>query len=185
MVPFQLTICGIDELPEHKDAGVSHILSILGPEYPIPEIFEEFDDHHRLDLRFHDIISDSPDEIPPEDDHIAQLLAFGELLEAEPEPTHLLVHCQMGVSRSTAAMILLLAQARPQRSGVEIMAEVARIRPIAWPNLRMITMGDARLERGGDLVSAVKEQYKRRASDDPTTVLFMRSLGRDAEVEGL
>lgn len=185
MVPFKLTICGLAELPQHKTAGVSHILSILAPEFEVPEVFAEFDEHHRLDLRFHDIIDSHETEIPPSNDHIDALLTFGQGLDADPAPTHLLVHCQMGISRSTAAMLLLLAQARPDHSGEEVMAEVARIRPIAWPNLRMVTMGDERLGRGGDLVLAVKRQYRRRAEQDPAMVRFIRSVGRFAEVEGL
>ena len=185
MVPFQLTICGLEELPEHKGAGVSHILSILSPEFEVPPVFSEFDDHHRLDLRFHDIIEERPDEIPPNEEHIRRLLEFGNWLDEADEPSHLLVHCQMGVSRSTAAMTLLLAQARPERSAADIMAEIVRVRPIAWPNLRMITMGDEQLGRGGELVAAVRKRYRQRAAEDNSVVEFMRGIGRDAETEGL
>jgi predicted protein tyrosine phosphatase len=91
----------------------------------------------------------------------------------------------MGVSRSTASMILLLAQARPDRSAEDIAQEVVRIRPIAWPNLRIMTMGDRLLGRNGELVSAARGIYKRRAAESPEAMRFIRDVGRLAEIEGL
>jgi hypothetical protein len=35
-VPFEVTICGIDELGLHCDRGVTHALSILDPGWPEP-----------------------------------------------------------------------------------------------------------------------------------------------------
>ena len=134
MVPFRITVCGIKELEDFAGTGVSHVLSILDPGEAEPEAYYKFDAHKRLDLRFHDIIEESPGLEPPTQDHVQRLLAFGRELEADPKAAHLIVHCHMGVSRSTASMILLLAQARPNRTAKEIADEVVRIRPIAWPN---------------------------------------------------
>ena len=64
--PFRLTICGIPELDEHCAAGVTHVLSILDPDTPDPPAFAAFAPHHRLALRFYDIIETLPDRLAPE-----------------------------------------------------------------------------------------------------------------------
>ncbi|MFO1186020.1 MAG: protein-tyrosine-phosphatase [Alphaproteobacteria bacterium] len=138
--------------------------------------------HHRLDLRFRHYRG-AEDEIAPQETHVRDLLAFGQRLDQDPKASHLVVHCHMGVY-STASMILLLAQARPQRSAEEIAQEVVRIRPIAWPNLRIITMGDRLLGRKGELITAARGIYRRRAAKRQT-MRFIRDVGRLAELEGL
>jgi len=102
LVPFQVTICGIDELAGHCAGGVTHILSILDPGWPEPEPLNIFDLDRRLKLRFHDVIEPHPGWIAPERWDVELLLAFGRDLVALRE-THLLIHCHAGVSRSTAA----------------------------------------------------------------------------------
>src|SRR5229473_1931052 len=117
---FRVTICGIPELDEHCAAGVTHILSILDPEWRDPPDFAGFPPHRRLALRFHDIIEPTRDLLAPSRDDVARLLAFGREL-GEPAGSHLLVHCHAGVSRSTAATVLILAQANPDRSASEVL----------------------------------------------------------------
>jgi len=59
LMPFELTICGIEELACHCEAGVTHVLSILDPGWPEPQPLNTFSVNRRLKLRFHDIISPS------------------------------------------------------------------------------------------------------------------------------
>ena len=80
----------------------------------------------------------------------------------------------MGISRSTAAMTMLLAQAHPEEPEAEIAGRVRAIRPIAWPNLRMIEMADDALDRGGRLVAAAAGLYAgnlARRPDRPTRIV--------------
>jgi len=122
----RLTICGLGELCSYQASAVTHVLSILDPGYPDPEDFSGYGPHRRLTLRFHDIIEPAPGHIVPRADHIEELLRFGQDLARDPRDPldHLLVHCHAGISRSTAAMSLILAQAHPERSADEIFAEV-------------------------------------------------------------
>src|ERR1700686_5417652 len=92
VAPFGLTIWGIAELGELCAAGVTHVLSILDPEWPDPPAFAEFAPHRRLALRFHDIIEPTPDRRLPSRDDVERLLVFGREL-GEPAGSHLLVHC--------------------------------------------------------------------------------------------
>jgi predicted protein tyrosine phosphatase len=184
IVPFKITVCGIDELSDHCDAGVSHVLSILDPDAPELPVFGAFSEHERVELRFDDVIEDFPDKVAPRRQDVEEILAFGRDLVGEPSATaHLLVHCHAGVSRSTAAMTLILAQARSDLAGDEILAEVLRIRRRAWPNLRIIELGDALLGRNGAIVSAVSRLYREQLRDQPQLDRDRRENGRGREVE--
>jgi predicted protein tyrosine phosphatase len=181
-LPFRITVCGLDELAEHCNARVSHVLSILDPEWPVPEVFGAFGEHEKLELRFHDVIEEGPDAIGPTAIHIEQLLAFGHGLSRETD-AHLLVHCHAGVSRSSASMALLIAQAMPARSGDAIFADILRIRPQIWPNLRIIEIGDRVLRRSGNLIAAAQSVYRRQISQKPHLAEQFRSGGRAREVD--
>jgi predicted protein tyrosine phosphatase len=181
LVPFQVTICGIDELGLHCVAGVTHVLSILDPGWPEPEAFGAFDPHRRLELRFHDVIDASPGALPPESLDVEQLLTFG-LHLTEARGKHLLVHCHAGVSRSTAAATLILTQARPDRPAEEALKAVVRHRPRAWPNLRMLELGDALLDRRGEIVDAARGHYRRVLDREPWLIEQMIDGGRGREV---
>jgi predicted protein tyrosine phosphatase len=179
--PFRVTICGIAELDEHSTAGVTHVLSILGPDWPEPEAFAAFPPHRRLTLRFHDIIEPSPDQLAPSRQDVERLLAFGRELPAAAG-SHLLVHCQAGVSRSTAAAALILAQAHPDRPAHEAFDAVARIRPRAWPNLRILEFGDALLGRDGEIIAAAGAMYRHALDREPILQDAMIDGGRGREV---
>jgi predicted protein tyrosine phosphatase len=183
-VPFRTTICGIDELGDHCEVGVTHVLSILDPDAREPPVFGSFGEHARVELRFHDVIEELPDRIVPGAQQAQEILALGrDLTASPPADAHLLVHCHAGVSRSTAAMTLILAQACPDRSGVEIVNEVLRIRSPAWPNLRIIELGDELLERRGGLIGAVPIAYRLQLQRRPELAQIFIKDGRAREVQ--
>ena len=179
--PFRVTICGIAELGEHSSTGVTHVLSILDPDWPDPPAFAAFTPHRRLALRFHDIIEPIPQRLAPSPQDVAQLLAFGREL-GEKTDGHFLIHCHAGVSRSTAAAALILAQAHPDWPAGEALAAVARLRPRAWPNLRILELGDALLGRDGEIVAAAATVYRRALDREPVLQEVMIDGGRGREV---
>jgi predicted protein tyrosine phosphatase len=182
--PFHISICGISELPEHSEVGVSHVLSILDPEWPVPDAFGSFGEHARLELRFHDIIDETPGMVLPRREHVEQILAFGRDMLAEPSGrANLLVHCHAGISRSTASMLLILAQALPHVPAEVLAAEVLRIRDRAWPNLHIIEMGDALLGRRGAVVVAAHGLYGAQLQRKPEIGTMMSEAGRAREVD--
>ena len=176
-----LTICGLGELDGHSAAGVSHILSILDPDWPEPEAFRAFDPHLRTTLYFHDAIEPGPAIILPQKADVEAILAFGR--EVGDDLRHLLIHCHAGVSRSTAAMTMILAQAFPDQSEDAIVQRLVGIRPQAWPNSRMIGFADELLGREGRLTAAVGALYARRLAARPELAETMRRLDRGREVE--
>ncbi|WP_298263763.1 tyrosine phosphatase family protein [Acidocella sp.] len=180
-LPFKITICGLAELRQHRDARVSHVLSILDPEFPAPTAFADYGAHKRLELRFDDIIHEQEMLRAPQPAHVEALLKFGAGLERVTE-AHLLVHCHMGISRSTASTALLVAQAAPAMPPDEIFAALHKIRPQIWPNLRIIEMGDEKLGRNGTMVAALRQLYRRQIEADPNWVSEMRAGGRGREI---
>jgi predicted protein tyrosine phosphatase len=180
--PFAITICGLDELEGHGALGATHVLSILDPDYPVPEAFGEYGEHERLELRFNDIIDPTPGMILPGPEHVAAILAFGRSLAAEPGgAANLIVHCHAGISRSTASMVLILAQALPEQPAETILGMVHGIREKAWPNLRLIELGDAMLGRGGTLVDATIRLYRLQIERRPHLAMYMDDGGRGRE----
>ncbi len=180
-LPFKITICGLSELRQHRDAHVTHVLSILDPEFPAPTAFADYGAHAKLELRFDDIVNEQEKLQAPQPEHVDALLKFGAGLEREPD-AHLLVHCHMGISRSTSSTALLVAQAAPDMAPAEIFAELLKIRPQIWPNLRIIEMGDKKLGRNGTMVAALRDLYRLRIEQEPNWVAEMRAEGRGREI---
>ena len=55
MLPFRLSICGLNELAEFVNSDVSHIISILDPDLADPDELSEFPSENRLVFRFDDV----------------------------------------------------------------------------------------------------------------------------------
>lgn len=180
---FGITVCGIEELAGHGDAGASHVLSILDPDHPVPEAFGVFGEHEKVELRFHDIIDETPGMLAPQPGDVARILALGRDLLVQPVGTaHLLVHCHAGISRSTASMVLIVAQALPDLAANAVLQLVHSIREKAWPNLRLVEIGDAMLGRGGALVEATHALHRLQLERRPHLVEFMEKGGRSREI---
>ncbi len=181
-----LTICGIDELPEHGKRSVTHVLSLLDPTLPELTSFGAYGAHHRTVLRFHDVIDPDPGMTMPTADHVREILAFGSALAAEAETMpdrHLLVHCHAGISRSTAAMLSLMAQVDPDAAEDQLFARLREIRPQAWPNSVMVGFADAQLGRDGRLVAALRRHYGHQVRVKPQFRDWMTHLRRTRELD--
>jgi len=181
-----LTICGIDELPGNSAREVTHVLSVLDPDRAELDAFGAYGEHHRVTLRFHDIIDPRPGQIMPAAGHVEEILRFGEGLRETAEARvkgHLLVHCHMGISRSTAAMLALMAQADPTEGEDALFARLREIRPQAWPNSVMVGFADAQLGREGRLTEALRRHYAHQIEAQPKFRVWMNDLGRKRELE--
>jgi predicted protein tyrosine phosphatase len=184
LVPFVLTVCGIGELDSHAARGVSHVLSILDPRIEEQPSFAAFGMHQRLELRFDDILEHLEGHVAPQRDHVDEILRFtNDLMTDLSSATHLLVHCHMGISRSSAALTLILARLRPDLPAPQILDEILRIRPHAWPNLRLIELGDAALERNGELIEALSTVYRLQLQRHPELQRYFIECGRQREVD--
>jgi predicted protein tyrosine phosphatase len=173
-------ICGLAELGACCSDDVTHVLSILDPPTPEPVNLTSFEPSRRALVRMHDEIEAALGIELPEPRHIRSILQFGETLAGNGS-WRLLVHCHMGVSRSTAAMAILFAQLNPGCDEDAIFANVRSLRPQAWPNLLMIEIADGLISRGGRLVAALGRHYAFQIGRRPELDEFMRVNGRMRE----
>lgn len=107
-------------------------------------------DHLRIDM--HDIVEPMPGCAAPDESHLRLLLDFGAAWTGERP---VLVHCMAGVSRSSAAALILACQ----RNAAGAEAAIARRLRAAggWtsPNRRMVQIADDLLGRRGRLLDAL------------------------------
>lgn len=181
-----LTICGLNELDCLSTPDLTHALSIVDPGLPEPEQLRALDPACRTTLRFHDEIEPGPGLELPRSEHVRAILAFGNSLidnGRKRETVHALVHCQMGISRSTAAAATLLTQLHSGDDEDHIFKRVLESRPQAWPNCLMIAMADDLLGRGGRLTAALGRLYARQLAVRPGLGIYMRENGRGFEVD--
>ena len=126
-----------------------YLVSLMSPSSMIetpPAIAPE----NHLKLSIDDVTGPVDGYIAPSRAHIDRLLEFGNLLDDNSE---VVVHCSMGMSRSPAAVIIMLAQHNPGREA-EIADAFFREAPQTSPNKLLLKFGDEALGCNGDLLSA-------------------------------
>jgi predicted protein tyrosine phosphatase len=183
---IRAVICGLDQLDLHSASPITHVLSILDPGLPDPDAFRAFGPHARTSLRFHDEIEPAPDRILPQAEDIETILSLGRSMSesiAQGSEPHVLVHCQMGISRSTAATAILLLSTHRNENEDRIFTRLLELQPNAWPNCRMIELADDLLGRRGRFKDAVGRLYATQLAKKPESAHFLRTHGRGREVD--
>jgi predicted protein tyrosine phosphatase len=146
-----LIVCQLDavadQIEAHRHARLISLLSPTGVEPPVWS-------GPRLSLRFHDIAEPRDGLTAPDAEMVDRLLAFG---AAWAEPGPLLVHCWLGISRSTAAAYILACALDPSRSEQEVAQALRSAAPEATPNPLLVRLADARLGREGRMNAAIAE----------------------------
>lgn len=183
LLPYRITICGLSELSGHAGAGITHVVSILDPTWPDPNDFEHYAPHRRVVYRFDDVVEVGAGYAAPTQNDVTALLKLGRELMEEPVE-QLLIHCHAGVSRSTAAAAILMAQRNPGREP-EIFAELERVRPRSWPNALMLRIADTLLGRDGALVAELRAHQRRVAQAFPEFAEMLARYGRAHEIASL
>ena len=156
-MPIDLAIhhvCGLDELHDAPLSSADRIISILDRKGSSPRELCPAT-APILTLRFDDIV-DSASRAAPTRAQVKALLAFDAGARVDER---LVVHCTGGISRSTAALAVLLAARHPELDD-EIFAAIRGIRPRAWPNSLIVSLGDKALGRRGGLVTALHRHYE-------------------------
>jgi predicted protein tyrosine phosphatase len=92
-------------------------------------------------------------ELGATEEDIWQIIRLAEGLRSETG--RVLIHCEAGVSRSTAAALIMYAYWLGPGCEWEAMEQVRTQRPVAFPNRRMVELADRLLVRGGRLVGVL------------------------------
>jgi predicted protein tyrosine phosphatase len=126
-------------------AEVAYLLSIGDVQDLLPVGYENVNRKTRL------IVADVVTELGATERDIRKIIAIAE--ELRSTNGRILIHCEAGISRSTAAALIMyacwLGPGREHGAMMRVMAQ----RPIAIPNRRMVEIADRLLDRNGRLLA--------------------------------
>jgi predicted protein tyrosine phosphatase len=146
-------VCSLARLHETvEDTGARHVVSLIGDEANVLRPQRVAPENH-LWLRLHDISMPLDGYIMPGDKHITDLIRF---VRGWDRRTPLVMHCYMGISRSTASAFVSVCALNPHRNEDEIAQALREASPTATPNIRIVSLADRLLGRNGRMVGAVE-----------------------------
>jgi predicted protein tyrosine phosphatase len=100
---------------------------------------------------FADVVTDDG----PTEEDVQRIIQLAEQLQSYNGKV--LIHCEAGISRSTAAALIIYACWLGEGREYEAMKRVIAQRPYAMPNRRMVKLADDLLDLRGRLVEAREE----------------------------
>lgn len=99
------------------------------------------------------LVADVVTELGATEEDIRRIIQLAESLRSNTGTV--LIHCEAGVSRSSAAALIMYACWFGPGREQEAMDRVRSQRPVAIPNRRMVELADRLLDRRGRLVEAL------------------------------
>jgi len=146
-------VCSLSRLKETiDDTGARHMVSLIGSEARVDRPAAIAPENH-LWLQLHDISTPLDGYIIPGEQHVAALLAF---VRKWDQQSPLVLHCYMGISRSTASAYASVCALNPHRDEVSIARALRRASPTATPNIRIVSLADRLLGRDGRMIAAIE-----------------------------
>jgi predicted protein tyrosine phosphatase len=145
-------VCSLARLHETVSASnASHVVTLLKDiSVPSPP---GIDRANHLVLRIDDIVDPMDGMTAPLEHHVDQLIHF---VRKWDRRAPMVFHCYAGISRSTAAAFTAVCALNPERDELSVAQEMRKLSAIAQPNLRIVTLADKTLGRGGRMVRAIQ-----------------------------
>jgi predicted protein tyrosine phosphatase len=128
------------------------MITLLSPEHMI-DTPQGIDPSRHLRLGVNDVAVAALSEMPPGENHVAELIAFGRGWDAKAP---ILVHCWAGVSRSMASAFTLLCDRLGPGAEHEIAQAMRARAPHAFPNPLIVRHADKALGREGRMIAAAQ-----------------------------
>lgn len=129
-------------------ADVSYLVSIGDGQDELPVGYDNVPRKLRL------LVADVVTEFGATEQDIRRIIQLAERLRSSTG--RILIHCEAGVSRSSAAALIMYACWLGSGHEREAMERVLAQRPVAVPNRRMVELADRLLERGGRLEAVLR-----------------------------
>lgn len=174
---MRLMVCPRLGVSRFHEAPVTHFVSLIDPDDRETPLHPPKSTAYKLQLIFNDL-DDIEMKLPmfaryirPEEEHVARLVAFGRAMESLTD-WGLLVHCEAGISRSTASAITVITAAgyRPATA----FGMVRQACPEMLPNRRILRMADEIMKTNGALLHMAeihrRKAFLRAGYEDPTLV---------------
>jgi predicted protein tyrosine phosphatase len=130
----------------YRCAEITYLISIGDGDDPLPAGFDNA--QRKLRLRIADVVTD---EGATEKD-VRRIVELAQQLRSEKGTV--LIHCEAGISRSTATALIIHACWLGRGYEDEAMRRVIAQRPYAIPNRRMVRLADSFLGLDGRLLQA-------------------------------
>ena len=152
-------VCSLLKLPDEAERlKPARLITLLSPFGVMPERPPHLEPQQHLTRLFHDINDTIDDLTPPSQADVQAVIDFARSWANSGDKTApLLIHCFAGVSRSTAAALISAVAVNPSLDDDALARGLRAASPTASPNLRMISMADLLLGRGGRLIDAVMD----------------------------
>jgi predicted protein tyrosine phosphatase len=131
-------------------ANVTYLLSIGDVQDELPVGYDNVNRKLRL------LVADVVTELGATEQDIQQIITLAR--ELRSATGRVLIHCEAGVSRSSAAALIMYACWLGPGREHEAMMRVLAQRPIAMPNPRMVELADRLLDRKGRLVEVLYQR---------------------------
>jgi predicted protein tyrosine phosphatase len=147
-------VCSLARLHETVAAtGARHVVTLLKDIDRVQRPGGISSENHLI-LGIDDISGPLEGYIAPADEHVTRLLAF---VRGWDRVAPLVMHCYAGISRSTAGAYVAACALNPHRNELAIARRLRLASPTATPNVRIVTLADRALGRGGRMTTAIEE----------------------------
>jgi predicted protein tyrosine phosphatase len=137
-----------DILNSPRCAEVTCLVSIGEPHDELPGGYDNVPRKLRL------LVADVVTELGATEEDVRKIIQLAESLRSGTG--RVLIHCEAGVSRSSAAALIMYACWLGPGREREAMDRVLAQRPVAVPNRRMVELADRLLDRGGRLLDVLR-----------------------------
>jgi predicted protein tyrosine phosphatase len=146
-------VCSLARLHQTvEDVGARHVVSLIGDEANLVRPAQVLSENH-LWLRLHDISTPLDGYIMAGEEQVADLIRF---VKRWDRSAPLVVHCYMGISRSTASAYASVCALNPYRSETDVAQSLRAASPTATPNIRIVSLADKLLGRQGRMIAAIE-----------------------------
>ena len=150
----KITVMSRNRAKRHK-RKFDAVLTIECADQPLMQQLRFHNDNppdHTI-LKFDDIHIHNEIVPGPLPEHALQIVNFGR----KHKDSNLLIHCNAGQSRSTAAGIIIITDRLGDGSEIEAIKTMDEMVEFSVPNLQLIKYADEILNRNGSLVKALTE----------------------------
>jgi predicted protein tyrosine phosphatase len=138
--------------PTVAETGARHIVTLMKDVAMVQRPASIVEANHLL-LDMDDITSIMDGYVHPCEDHVQKLIDF---VTSWDRAAPIVVHCYAGISRSTAGAFIAACALNPKRDETTIAKAIRSFSPTAHPNIRLVSLADDILRRGGRMTNAVR-----------------------------
>jgi predicted protein tyrosine phosphatase len=146
-------VCSLARLhPTVADSGASHVVTLM-KDVAMVRRPASVDEANHLLLDMDDIVTVMDGYVPPNQQHVEKLIEF---VTGWDRTAPIVVHCYAGISRSTAGAFITACALNPDRNEESIARSIRSFSPTAQPNIRLVSLADDILGRGGRMTNAIR-----------------------------